>query len=802
MKNYRPLYVCVMALLFGAVPLTVAQAKSSKQQESQGAKSASSMKNNKKSDNKSKEKANSAQLQEVVVTAEHRVQNLQKVAASINVVSQEQIEQATTPTTTSLTQFSPSLTFNGGTTNLNQSFSIRGIGTVSFSRASEPSVSTVVDGVVYAASGMAFTNLLNMKRVEVLNGPQGTLFGMNSSAGAINIVTTDPTNQRTGYVQGSVFNDNEYRVRGLFSGPISSTLDGQVAYEYWNFDGNSRNFYNGKLSNGTKQGGVRSKLIWRPNSNLKGTFIADWSRTNDNCCGQSINIVQNTPFTSLVLRPQLGAVVPNSKNKNINEDTLPLTQDTNEGLSAEFDWSMPSGFKFVSISATRRWTNLERRDGDFLPGPPGLLESSVPYDFRMADHGHMSLDQYSQEFRIVSPDTGRFKYVAGMFLFHTIAHDNFRRLDTFCVGSTLPALPNGTIPCAIGKSTFVSGSGKEYDRITHNNYALYGQGTYSFTDHIRGILGLRYTFDKVGYNLSRSSLGGMPGLQPSFNNSDSATDNHVTGKIGLKGDLSDNSTAYVTYSTGYKSPAYNVFFNMTSNNTALISAETSKDYEAGVKSVLFDRRLQLNTSIFYTKFNGFQTNNFINVNGTIITNLVNAGTVSTKGLEMDFRARPIPGMNLAGGFAYTNAKVDKYNCPVGAPLTCEYRNGKQFATPKYRFVLNGDYELPLPSLPFVLSLDTNYNWQSAQTPISQAAYATQPAYGIWNIGLKASDDTDTYSVKLEVQNVLNTFYADVRLPNCSLTVVNGNVVPCASYVRQQVPRNARRIVGLVGRYNF
>lgn len=751
---------------------------------------------------KNQESITPTTLQTVIVTAEKRKLDIRNVAASVYVVSQDVLTHATAPTTSSLVQFSPSLTATGGTNNLNQSFNIRGIGTLSFSRASEPSVSTVIDGVVYAASGMAFTSLLNVQRVEILNGPQGTLFGINSSAGAINIVTANPTNEKYGYIEGSVFNDNEYRVRGLFSGPVSKTLDGQLAYSYWNFDGNARNYFNDKTENGNQEGALRGKLLWKPDLNVTGTFIADWSRTNNDCCGQSINIVKDTPFTTLVLEPQLAPLIPGPKNKDINENTVPLTQDTNAGVSAQFDWDLNNGYSVVSISAIRRWTNLEHRDGDFLPGPPGLLKSSVASDYKMEDRGHMSLNQYSQEFRLVSPDSGRFKYVAGVFFFDTVAHDNFQRVDTFCTGSTLPPLANGTVPCTLENSTFTSGSGTEWDKITHANYAVYAQGDYSFTSRLHGIIGARYTYDNVGYELARfTTQGGLPGVGPSFTNADSASNNHASGKIGLRGDLGTSTTAYATYSKGYKGPAFNVFFNMSANNTALIAPETSTDYEAGVKTELLDKRLQLNTSIFYTKFDGFQTNSFILVNGTIITNLINAGTVSTRGAEIDFRALPAPGFTVSGGFAYTDAKVVKFNCPIGAPLTCEFQNGKQFATPKYKLVMNADYELPFRSLPFVLDVNTNYSWQSSQTPISQAPYATQPSYGLWNLGLVASDSSGKYSVSLVVQNVLNKFYAGF-LPDCNTAVVGGQVVSCATYVRTLVPRDARRIVGLVGRVTF
>lgn len=744
------------------------------------------------------------QLQAVTVTAEKRKENLREVPVAVTVVTSEVLANANTPNTASLIQLVPSLTFRQGTTNLNSSFNIRGIGTLSFSPGSEPSVSTVVDGVVYAESGMAFTDLLDPARVEVLRGPQGTLFGINASGGVVNIVTTDPTDTRQGYIEGGVYNNSQYRTRGMLSGPLSATLDGQLSYEYAKFDGNARNFFNGDRTNGFQHGGVRGKLLWKPSDNLTGTFILDYSRANDNCCGDAIDIVKNTVANTAVRAPSLAPVNPSQTNININNDTLPLTQDTNYGVSAQFDWKLPNGLTLTSISAFRDWFNLQRRDGDFLPNAPAFVNASVPGgNTKLADKGTISLKQYSQELRLASPDDQRFKYVVGAFLFHADIHDFFQRQDKRCDASTLPPLSSGVVPCD-ATSIYSSAIGVEHDKVTRDNYALFGQGTYSFTDSFRGILGARYSYGKLGYSLARiTSATGYAGIGPSFAHSDSTEEGKLSGKVGLQYDLTANHMAYATYSQGYKGPAYNVFFNMSANNTARLAPETSDNYEAGLKSSLFDKHLELNLAGFYSKYNGFQTNSFVLVNGVIITNLINAGTVSTRGFEADFRARPAAGLMLSGGVTYTDAKIDKFLCPVGAPLTCQYPNGKRLPyAPKYKAVLNASYELPF-SMPFAVSLNTNYSWQSSQQmDIGESPYTVQPAYGIWNAGIKFSNNADTYSVSLVLQNILDKFYATALVPDSATAVVNGVVVPSTTFVRIQTAEDSRRVIGIVGRLNF
>jgi iron complex outermembrane receptor protein len=749
-------------------------------------------------------KPETKQLQAVTVTAQKRKENLREVPVAVTVITSEVLANANTSNTASLIQLVPSLTFRQGTTNLNSSLNIRGIGTLSFSPGSAPSVSTVVDGVVYAESGMAFTDLLDPARVEVLRGPQGTLFGINASGGVLNIVTTDPTDTEQGYVEGGVYNNNQYRTRGMISGPLSSTLAGQLSYEYAKFDGNARNYFNGDRTNGFEHGGIRGKFLWKPSDDVTGTFIVDYSRANDKCCGDAIHIVKNTVANSVVRAPSLAPVNPSSNNIDINNDTLPLTQDTNYGVSAQFDWKLPNDLTLTSITAFRDWFNLQRRDGDFLPNAPAYVNGSVPGgNTKLADKGTIALKQYSQELRLASADDQRFKYVVGAFLFHADINDFFQRQDNRCNASTLPPLASGVIPCD-SNSSYSSAIGVENDSVTRDNYALFGQGTFSFTDSFRGIFGARYSYDKLSYSLARvSSAKGYAGIGGNFTNSDSTTEGKLSGKVGLQYDLTPDNMAYVTYSQGYKGPAYNVFFNMSANNTARLAPETSDNYEVGLKSDLFDKHLALNLAGFYSKYNGFQTNSFVLVNGVIITNLINAGTVSTQGVEADFRARPVAGLMLSGGATYTDAKIDKFNCPAGAPLTCQYPNGKQLPyAPKYKAVLNASYELPT-SLPFAVSLNTNYSWQSSQQmDIGESPFTVQPAYGLWNAGIKFSNDRDTYSVTLVLQNILNKFYATALVPDSATSVLNGAVVPSTTFVRIQTAQDSRRVVGIVARFNF
>jgi iron complex outermembrane receptor protein len=170
----------------------------------------------------------------------------------------------------------PSLNLQKGSNPRQTSFSIRGIGTQSFSSAAEPSVSTMVDGVVMGRSGQSFMQLLDVQRVEVLRGPQGTLFGKNSTAGVVHIITQNPTEEHTGELMGTAISDDEYRAGLTISGPITDNLGYRFTANGSNVDGYTKNYYDGDYLNGTEDWSVRGKLRWFPTESLELKWASDY----------------------------------------------------------------------------------------------------------------------------------------------------------------------------------------------------------------------------------------------------------------------------------------------------------------------------------------------------------------------------------------------------------------------------------------------------------------------------------------------------------------------------------------------
>ena len=731
---------------------------------------------------------------DIIVTAQKRAQNLQDVPVAISVVSGDQLERSNVNSAEQLFQRVPTLTFRKGNTNKDSALSIRGVGTISFSSGVEPSVSTVIDGVVYARTGQQTSDFLDVERIEVLRGPQGSLFGKNASAGVINIVSREPGNELGGYIDAAWYEGNEYRIRGSVGGPLGEGIRASLTGFWSQYDGNARNVFNNRKVNGYEHWGVRGKLIAEPTDNLKITLIADYSKNSDDGFADSIGTVFPSAFNNAVFIPSLAPLTLDGKNKDIDNDLDPYTKDKNSGVSGQIDLDL-GGATLTSITAYRHWYNFQVRDGDFRADAPAYVNTGTASgDFLLHDLGDLKFDQFTQELRIASANPQFLEYVAGLYYYHTKEVDYFNRVVTTCTASTLPTV-GGLTPCSPGSSTYVTNQGDADFTTKLTSYSAFGQLTANFTDAFRGIAGLRYTEDKVAFDFARisTSTAAFPGVNPAFSASGSIKDNGWSGNAGLQYDVSDDVMAYGMYTRGYKGPALNVFFNMLARDTGGIAPEKADAYEVGLKTRLFDRRLTLNIAAFYAKYDNYQANFLDLVAGQVVTRLTNAGEVSTRGIEMDFNAAITDDFSLSGGFNYTDAHINKFICPAGAAITCaDAINGKPLPfAPKYKGTVTMDWRLPLNIEGFNVDLNSSLVYQSKTNfDINQNPNAFQSAYAIWDAGIKVSTDDDKYSLSFIVKNLTDKQFVIQRIPNGT------------SFMRQITPRDAERYFGVTGRVNF
>lgn len=756
-------------------------------------------------------------FEEIVVTSQKREQRLSEVPIAVSVLGSTAIERAQAPNIESLQTLIPAVSFRKGTTNANSAITIRGIGTISFSGAAEPSVSTVVDGVVLARSGQAFADLYDIERLEVLRGPQGTLFGKNASAGVVNITTKRPSSELEGYVDAMLAEDNEWRVRGRISGPLADNVNASLTVTKSEFAGYIRNVYNNRTVNGYDRYGFRAMVEYMPSDTLSILAIYEHSEADDDCCAD-LEVLPSGRNPASPAAPDSDGIVNGVADldlgqRRIDHDFETTTLDNNDAWSIEINKDFEN-FTFTSITAYRNWVNTEFREGDFtsIGGTSDQPVFGVP--FQLHDDGTREWDQVSQEFRVAGPEGERLFYQVGFYYFNQDQEADFTR-NASCQnngGQNQPILDaNPGLTC--NANDIVAATG--FSSVDIENWALFGQGSYEIIeDELTLIFGARYTDDTVSFNHRRVSLdpfgrqgvGVRPALPNSqfseasggfatdFANESSNTDFSV--QAGLQYNMGDAGVFYATYSQGYKGPAFNVFYNMGRNDELPINEESSDSYEVGYKYASAD--LVVNLAAYYTDISGFQANNFDNSTGVTITRLTNAGDVSTKGIELDVLWNPTANFTLTASAAWNDAQIEEFNCPLDPlsgqpPAGCTSRSGLDLLfSPDFNFNIGGEYIIPVSDGTEVI---LNANWarvddQQSLLPNTNGTFnpvSLLPGYDKVDAGITLSMNDGQYLVTGFVRNLFDESF---------VTTHSGD------NFRYQIPRDADRYFGINLRANF
>jgi iron complex outermembrane receptor protein len=697
-------------------------------------------------------------LKSVTVTATRREESLQKVPVAVSVIDGEQLERDNRNGVASIVQQIPSLNFRTGASNKDTSLFIRGVGTISTSPGVEPTVATVIDGVVYGRPGQATLDLLDLDRIEVLRGPQGTLFGKNASAGVLNVVTKAPTEETHGYIDQSYYSGNESRTRfGIGGSLIPGTLKGSVTTLFGSYDGNVDNKLNGQEVNGYNRKGIRGKLEFTPNEDVTFTLAADYMQSRDDTPNGVVSKALTPAFASA-----LAPVSAQSDSRKLSSDFRSHVDDINKGLSGQLDWKL-GDYTLTSITAWRGWNNAQYQDGDRL----GTITAAFP---GTEDKGRLDYDQYSQELRLASPKGEFLEYVGGLFYMHGKDTETYQR----------------TLITTTRQDRGVA----DYS-TTSDSSSVFGEATFNFRPDLRLIAGLRWTHDELEYDHRRVSTSAttVSGIQPATSSSGSVDEDGKSGRLGLQYDLSDSVTSYVTYSRGYKGPAYNVFFNMQPRDTDALKPETSNTWEVGIKATSWNNRLTTNLAVFHSDYDNYQANFYDTVAGQVVTRLINAGSVSTEGVELDYALQATRNLKFSGALAYTKARIDSFQCPPGAAASCNV-NGKTLPySPDWKSYVRADYSIPLDN-GLDIELGTDYSWQSeVQYDISQNPDTKQGAYGIWNASAALADYSNGWRVALLAKNLADKSYSPM--------LASGT-----GYIYRAVPRDDERYFGVQLRKDF
>ncbi len=648
-------------------------------------------------------------IEEIIVTARKRAESLQETPISITAFSAGALEERSLSNIGEIGDFAPNVVMavapGGGGGGNNLQIFMRGVGQTDFLITTDPGVGIYIDGVFHSRTFGAVFDLLDLERVEVLRGPQGTLFGKNTIGGAVSLITKKPTDEVSGYGEVTFGRFNRIDGRGTFNFPvIENKLFARFSFSSKNRDGYAKrlDFNTGEVID--RQGdeditSVRGALRWLASETIEVNIRADVATGNGESAPTTLAFFDDTGqfgglgglWNALVGGP---AGTPMSS-AFITSDPLttygtgPNINTTDVwGISATIDWDAgPVHIK--SITAYRENDAKFGRDGD---GSPNQYVHTFDQDTQ---------NQFSQEIQISGVSfSDRLTWIIGGFFFDENATDNNDVRLASGLYAALEALPGPLDGSPLTAPTAPGGPGNpinvvlDLDFDIHNeiditSWAAYTQGTLAVTDRLNVTGGVRFTYEQKDYTLEHRRINSGAFIVPLTTVSDSWSEVSPMGSIDYR--WSDDVMTYAKVSRGFKSGGFNGR-PILESAVESFAPETLTSYEIGVKSQLFERRLVLNVTGFLNKYKDIQLGSVnADESGNLILLIQNAGKATVKGLEAELHARPATGLDITGSLGYTDFQFDRLVAGV-VGITLDTVPAK---TPKWTASASIQYAFPV-----------------------------------------------------------------------------------------------------------
>ncbi|MFY7836889.1 MAG: TonB-dependent receptor [Novosphingobium sp.] len=709
---------------------------------------------------------------EIVVTAQRRSESIQKIPVSLTAVGSDELRTRQINDLVGVAQAAPSLQI--GT---DASFSVRGVGTLAFAGTIDSSVALAIDEVNLGRPVLGAPLLMDIERVEVLNGPQGLLFGKNASAGLLNIVTARP---RIGEFSGG----SDIEVTFRETPGADREAPGIIARQVLNIPVTANSALRINALYGYQEPPVtridsvargRRDDLNRRNVQLKGKYLLEASDALSlYVIGDYNKLTGAGAFFDRTWR-SFGA---GSTRKDIYESTGGTAGPENfllsgdggafrdietGGAQAAISYKLDSGLELSNIFAWRYYSNNQSLDVDYLPVEQVNVNATTA-----------RYDQYSNELRVALPVDAPLSGQAGLFYFKSTldqSSDIFGNLGfppfllpqyPFCVGAVAtPGAPPGT--CSVSNSFFI---GRDTDFVLDTqSYAAFGQLTYELTQGLKLIAGGRYTRDEIRLDLTHGRRNYFVTLSgPNGRYREAFDTNNFSWKLGAQYQATPDILLFGFQGRGYKGPGFNDTSIVGTNGTAFVPAirpEISNTTELGIKTAFFDRKLTLNVSFYRTIFDDYQVQSLDTALQTFVVQ--NAAKVKTQGVEVGFTARPISGLSINGGMSFLDAKFQSFpgaQCYSGQTTPSCATSGTFDAaglrlpvSPKFTSTVQATYDLPVSGdvVPFLQG-----NWYHR----SSVNYILNGAPG----GFFRS--VDTFGANIGVK-LGNTLQASLFCKNCT-----------------------------------
>ncbi|WP_233080921.1 TonB-dependent receptor [Rheinheimera soli] len=618
------------------------------------------------------------EVEVIKVTARRREENVQDVPISISVVTAKDLEQTGTYSTEQLTRLQPSLQLISSNPR-NTALTIRGLGSVIglTNDGLESGVGIYVDEVYYARPGSAVVDLLDIERVEVLRGPQGTLFGKNTTAGALSLTTGAPTFTPQGRAELSLGEDGFLQGKTTVSGAL---VDGKVAGRFsassTQRDGTLYNVTLGTKQNDTNSQALRGQLLFTPSDDVDVRVSADYAYQNPNANTQVFVRYGPTGRSAASQFPALAELfdyAPPSQNpydRLVDVNSPIQARQIIRGTSATVNWDL-GDIAFTSISALRSWDWTPQNDRDY-----------TALAVRTKSNNPSVQDQWSQEFRLASTGQNDLDWVVGLYGFG----QDIETTGTEQWGSDGA---KWLIRTAVPENLLDSYTSNTKVYSDTDSYAIFAQATYHLSDELRITPGVRYTREEKSGDFTQIVSGGLETTDPALISAKNGIarnqayqadfkDSSPTGQLNIAYDLTEDHLTYLNIARGYKSGGINAAGIPTDSTgapslvSAVIEPEKSTTVEVGLKSQFLDRHVTLNLAVYDTKVTDYQANVVDSGPGSLRGYLANIEEVSVRGIEIDSRILVNEFLSAYFTYAYTDGQYDSFK---NGPPPLEFLTG-------------------------------------------------------------------------------------------------------------------------------
>lgn len=647
-------------------------------------------------------------LGDIVVTAQRRSQSLQDIPIAVSAVTGDQLIERGLTDTRAIQASIPNLTLSENGVSVTPF--LRGVGSAQSNPNDEPSVATYVDGVYIASPTGNIFSFNNIERIEVLKGPQGTLFGRNATGGVIQIVTRDPEHVPAFSLDVGGGNYDRLEVSGYVTTGIGSNLAADLAVVYNNnFDGYGRDIFRDADIFRREEFAIRTKWLWRPGADTQVRFSLDYSTLDST--GTDYQLAEGV----------VGAdgVTTNPGRRRTATDFANRGDNEVYGGSIRIDHDF-GAVRLASISAYRRVTGEFDLDQDATPTP--IVRANI----------NQFAEQYSQEVQLYAPANSTFDWLVGLYYFD--ASYAYTPLNI----SGFAAAPLPSIDLFGSQDT--------------RSYSAYAQMTFPIAENTRLTGGLRFTREEQD-TTGRTESGGAV-IVPDIPQSQSF--DRLTWRVSLDHQFTPDILAYVSYNRGIKSGG----FNMINAGTPGYNPEVLDAYEVGVKLDLFGRTVRLNTAAFYYDYSDIQVFTIAG-GGAVLT--TNAAAARMYGFDVDFAWRVSSRLRLSAGFGYLDSEYTDFPnaafipaSPLEGPQVQGDASGNQLVfAPTISFNAAATYTIPTSFGDF--SLDANLSYRD-DVFVSADNRLTIPAYWLANTSIGWRTPDERFGLRLWVRNLFDADY--------------------------------------------